>query len=86
MSKVLLPMKPPYDGHIEPLIAFWTALHPHGAAEPFFQVAVEGARFPVVNVFSMSNYLRQCSADQLLLQTPITCCRLRWLSTLFQME
>jgi hypothetical protein len=86
MSKVLLPMKPPRKGHIEPLIAFWTALHPHGVAEPFFRVRVKGAVFPAVNVFSMSNYLRQCSADQLLLQMPITCSRLRWLSKLFRVE
>lgn len=34
-------------------------------------------------VFSMSNYLRRCAGDQVLLQMPVTCSRLRWLSTLF---
>jgi len=66
MSKVLLPMKPPCDHeNIEPLIVFWTALHPDGAAEPFFRVPVKGAAFPRVSLFSMSNYLRQCSGDHL---------------------
>ena len=84
VSKVLVPMKPPVQHqNIEPLIAFWTALHPNGDPEPFFRVSVKGAAFPAVNVFSMSNYLRQCTGDRLLLHMPATCRRLRWLSTLF---
>jgi hypothetical protein len=86
MNKVFLPMKPPFAAQIEPLIIFWTALHPRGGAEPFFRIPVKRAAFPVLNVFSMSNYLRQSTADRLLLQMPMTCKRLDWLSTLFQIR
>lgn len=84
MNKVLLPMRPhcPHP-NIEPLIVFWTAMHPTGHAEPLFHVNVRGSVFPIVNVFSMSSYLRQCAGDQLMLQMPATHSRLLWLSEMF---
>jgi len=84
MGKVLLRMRPPRQGgRVEPLIVFWWALHPDGAAEPLFRMPVQRAAFPLVNVFSMSNYLRQCTDQPLLLEMSNTRRRLDWLSSLF---
>ena len=71
---------------VEPLVVFWTALHPDGAEEPFFKVPVKSEEFDAVNVFSMSNYLRQQPKEikTLRLEMPITCRRLDWLSKLFE--
>ena len=87
VRKVLSCMRPPDEqARVEPAIVFWWPVHPDGAAEPFFRVPVSEVVFPVVNVFSMSNYLRQCSDDRLWLEMPNTCRRLGWLSTLFQVD
>jgi len=88
VSKVLIPMRPPtanYDYH-EPLVCYWTALHPEGLEEPLFAISVRGAAFSLVNVFSMSSYLRnlrKMGKRRLQLEMPTTSIRMNWLHTLF---
>ncbi len=83
-AKVLERMPPPHPhSNIEPLIVFWVAMNPDGKADPFFRVALEGERFPVLNVFSVSGYLRQIPEDTLELSLPNTRTRMRWLSEMF---
>ncbi len=84
IAKVLGRMKPPRPHpRIEPLVCFWDAVHPEGSADPLFSVLVERAAFSRVWVFSMSNYLRVCTSQVLLLQMPRTRQRMRWLAELF---
>lgn len=60
VRKVITPMRPPLSGiRVEPLVCFWTSLHPSGSTSPFFRVALPDGPFPHLAVFSMSSYLRQ---------------------------
>lgn len=88
VSKVLIPMRPPTIDHdsIEPLVCYWTALHPEGLDKPFFTVSVRNAKFPTVSVFSMSSYLRNLRKKgkrRLQLEMPATSIRMNWLHALF---
>lgn len=59
VQKVLTPMKPPVRGvQVEPLVCFWDAMHPNGAATPLFSIPLQMNPFARVWVFSMSSYLR----------------------------
>jgi hypothetical protein len=59
VRKVLTPMKLKIEGaQVEPLICFWDAMHPTGAAIPLFPVHLHSGSFARVWVFSMSSYLR----------------------------
>jgi hypothetical protein len=59
VQKVLTPMKPPVQGvQVEPLVCFWDAMHPTGAAAPLFSIPLSLGPFARVWVFSMSSYLR----------------------------
>jgi hypothetical protein len=92
LNKVLTPMKAPHSGAtVEPLACIWTALHPNGNSEAFFNVALEGhEQFQRVWVFSMSSFLRNFLAtgdgDWLTLDLPLAHARLQWLKRLFAME
>lgn len=83
-AKVLERMPPPMRNMtVEPLIVFWVAMHPDGLQDAFFRQPLQDAQFPVLNVFSMSNYLRRLPEDTLELPLPKTRERLRWLSDMF---
>jgi len=83
-AKVLVPMKPPVENaRVEPLIAFWVALHPKGSASPFFSIPLEGKSFDRVSVFSMSTYLRSLDSGSLDLELPQTHMRLDVLGRIF---
>lgn len=83
--KVLTPMKSPRpDLPVEPLVCFWTALHPEGAESPFFSVPLTGhAHFQRVSVFSMSSYLRSLRSASITLKMPEVTVRREWLARLF---
>lgn len=90
VRKVLERMKPPEITYtykcIEPLVCFWTALHPEGKNEPFFAVQVLHADFSTVNIFSMSTFLRRLlekGETHLRLFMPVTRARLDWLELFF---
>jgi len=85
-AKVLEPMKPPHDRKpVEPLIAFWEALHPEGSAISFFSVGVPSSQyFSRVHVFSMSTYLRSMQSEDLNLLMPKTRARLDVLDRIFR--
>jgi hypothetical protein len=90
VSKVLIPMRPPTVNHnsLEPLVCYWTALHPEGLDKPLFTVSVRGTTFSLVNVFSMSSYLRnlrKMGKRRLQLEMPETSIRMNWLHTLFRL-
>ena len=82
VGKVLEPMKPPpgYElATIEPLVCFWTAVHPTGDGEPLFRQRVRNGNFSSVTVFSMSAYLRNLRSmgkRRLWLEMPRTAKRL----------
>jgi hypothetical protein len=61
VRKVLIPMRSPIANmRVEPMVCFWDAMHPAGAADPLFKVNVPtGRTFPYVWVFSMSSYVRK---------------------------
>lgn len=61
----------------------WTAMHPAGESEALFRMDAQTKDSSVINVFSMSNYLRQCTGDRLELEMPRTHGQLRWLTELF---
>ncbi|MDP2919719.1 MAG: hypothetical protein Q8O43_05850 [Dehalococcoidia bacterium] len=88
VKKVLTPMRLPaieHDVH-EPLVCYWTALHPDGLNQPFFSLKVVGSEFPLVYVFSMSIYLRslrQAGLKRLELHMPDASRRYDWLQQLF---
>jgi hypothetical protein len=90
VSKVLTPMKRPASANpsypLEPLLVYWTALHPTGLGEPFFSFPLPGQGFSRIWVFSASSYLRglynqQVNATEL--EMPNAAKRLWWLSELF---
>lgn len=85
VRKVLTPMKPPRsDVIVEPLVCYWTALHPRGEAHPFFEVALRDGPFTTLSVFSMSSYLRLNShLDDLVLPMRDTARRLALLTAMF---
>ncbi len=87
LHKVFEPMVSPEspDIRVEPLACLWTAVHHQGGDEPFFRVPVEVAvcHFNVINVFSMSAYLRALPQPQIELHLPDTQRRLQYLSSLF---
>lgn len=88
LQKVFDPMTPPEaDTRVEPLACLWTAVHNQGGDEPFFQVPVAApcsASFNVINVFSMSAYLRGLLDAEIELRLPDTERRLQYLSSLFR--
>ena len=88
--KVLTPMKPPRriaSPTVEPLVCFWTALHPEGAESPFFSVPLtEDPHFQRVSVFSMSSYLRSLPDASITLDMPQVAIRRDWLTRLFPEE
>jgi hypothetical protein len=61
VRKVLVPMRSPIANiRVEPMVCFWDAMHPTGAADPLFKVKViEAEHFPHVWIFSMSSYVRK---------------------------
>ena len=85
--KVRTPMRPPRrvaSTTVEPLVCFWTALHPEGAESPFFSVPLfEHPLFQRVSVFSMSSYLRSLHDASITLDMPNVAIRRDWLSRLF---
>ncbi len=89
VQKVLERMKPPQDApydSIEPLVCYWNAMHPKGKLSPFFQQPLRGKDFSVVNVFSMSSYLRILNKEgkrRLKLEMPDTVRRVDWLHRMF---
>lgn len=83
-AKVLEPMRSPLLGmKVEPLIAFWVAMHPQGLADPMFRVPLIGEDFDQVTVFSMSSCLRSLDCEVLELSLPKTLARLNILDRLF---
>lgn len=87
VRKVLTPMKSPLAGiRVEPLVCYWTALHPGGDASPFFEVPLTTGPFTTLAVFSMSSYLRQnVGAGDLTLPMGDTARRLELLGAMFSM-
>lgn len=88
--KVLTPMKPiEENSKIEPLICFWTSMHPEGKNEPFFSVDIKDNHFSRLCVFSMSAYLRNLlnsGEKKVALEMPDTEKRIEWLKTLFRVK
>lgn len=86
VRKVLEPMRPPVDkAKVEPLVCFWDAMHPTGAAEALFRVKVLSGHFSSVLIFSMSAYLRElhkAGRTRIRIEAPDTVARLAWLATL----
>jgi hypothetical protein len=86
VQKVLTPMSPPEEGAlVEPLVCFWDAMHPTGAATPLFSVPLHSRPFARVWVFSMSSYLRNLlkSGEQFVeIDAPAIKARLRFLKEL----
>jgi hypothetical protein len=68
---------------IQPLACLWSALHPDGASDPFFEVSVPDCHFRSVWIFSMSSFLRRLKETHLDLNLPLTQQRLGWLEKLF---
>jgi hypothetical protein len=70
---------------VEPLACLWTAVHDRGHEEPFFRVpiATPWSCFDVINVFSMSAYLRTLTDARIELHLPDTERRLEYLANLF---
>ncbi len=87
MAKVLEPFPAPYtNAHVEPLICFWTAMHPEGQPEPLFFQPLCNKWCTKLWVFSMSSYLRNLhSAGQRRLRLPMpwTAARCAWLTRFF---
>jgi hypothetical protein len=83
--KALTPMRSPLPAvRVEPLVCFWTALHPEGEKSPFFSVPLNGhAHFHRVSVFSMSSYLRTLEVPSITLRMPDVAVRRDWLTRLF---
>jgi hypothetical protein len=86
--KVLIPMKPIEDNSkVEPLICFWTSMHPTGNSEPFFSVPIQDKHFSRLWFFSMSAYLRNVLSSgekKIILEMPDTESRIEWLKTIFR--
>lgn len=84
VAKVLTPMRSPLtDISVEPLVCFWTSLHPQGNAYPFFQIRLHCEKFKRLSVFSMSSYLRSLRIEKLDLQMPNAARRLELLAGMF---
>jgi len=86
LQKVFEKMTPPQPGvPVEPLACLWTAVHDQGGDEPFFriQIAAPWSCFNVINVFSMSAYLRALPDARIELPLPDTETRLEYLANLF---
>jgi hypothetical protein len=59
LKKVLEQMRPPEPCDLqEPLVCYWSAMHPTGGGEPLFSQPTPGRWCDRVWVFSMSSYLR----------------------------
>jgi hypothetical protein len=86
-AKVLEPMAPPHHrSPVEPLVAFWVAIHPLGEGDPFFSYPLVGKLFEHVHVFSMSNYLRGLTDEFIRLPLPKTRRRIEIMRRLFGYE
>lgn len=87
VRKVLTPMKSPRpDVSVEPLVCYWTALHPRGDAYPFFEIPLGSGAFRKLSVFSMSSYLRlTVGGGDLTLPMRDTTRRLELLSAMFSL-
>jgi hypothetical protein len=88
INKVLTPMKRPSGvdpSHtLEPLLIYWTVIHPEGLNESFFSHDLEpGQNFPRLWFFSMSSYLRSLNEAAIELEMPHAANRISWLHRLF---
>lgn len=87
LQKVLTPMKCPVAGaDVKPLACLWSAVHPEGLEEPFFNVEPNPPKpFQSVSVFSASSFLRSIREKEpsLILQLPEVKERMKWLNTFF---
>jgi hypothetical protein len=87
LKKVLEQMLPPESCDIhEPLVCYWSAMHPTGAEEPLFSQPLSGRWCAAVWVFSMSSYLRSLYSAgdrRLVIPMPQATARLTWLQQLF---
>ncbi len=87
VTKVLTPMRRPRPLPVEPLVCFWTAMHPDGAEAPLFTVPLlNHPHFSRVSVFSMSSYLRGLATSHITLPMPDVSTRRSWLARLFPGE
>jgi hypothetical protein len=71
---------------VQPMLCFWWAVHPEGKDESLFRFDLPGGEvndFSAVWVFSMSNYLRSLSEQEIQLDMPSTVQRLAWLRKMF---
>lgn len=86
VRKVLIPMRSPRPQiPVEPLVCFWTALHPDGHEAPLFSVPLPSdEHLSRVWVFSMSSYLRSIREPTLVLRMPEVAQRYTWLTRLFR--
>ena len=88
ISKVLTPMKRPWDvdpSHtLEPLLIYWTVIHPEGLNESFFSHDLGAStEFSRLWFFSMSSYLRSLNEAAIELEMPHAANRISWLHSLF---
>jgi len=87
VAKVLIRMECPKNKEhlpVEPLVCFWSAMHPDGDEAPFFAVPLaEGGNFNEVSVFSMSSYVRTLRDATIELEMPDFAARRDWLSRIF---
>jgi len=84
LNKVLTPMRSPLHGvPVEPLACLWDAVHPSGADDPFFTVALPSGPFSQVSVFSVSGFLRGLRLRRIELDLPGIHARLGWLAKIF---
>jgi hypothetical protein len=87
LKKVLEQMRPPEacDLH-QPLVCYWSAMHPTGDDEPFFSQPTPSRWCAMVWVFSMSAYLRNLRAAgerRVAIEMPQANARMKWLQQLF---
>ena len=71
---------------IKPTLCFWWAVHPDGKDESFFTCPLQNEHvsgFTDLTVFSMSNYLRSLTEDEIVLDMPSASRRIEWLNRLF---
>jgi len=90
VSKVLVPMRIPSEvdrSHtLEPLVIYWTPIHPEGKEEHFFCHKVSSERFSRIWFFSVSSYLRSLDEDTIELDMPSFTKRVSWISKLFKIN
>lgn len=87
VKKVLEQMRPPEacDRH-EPLVCYWSAMHPTGAVDALFHQPTSSRWCDRVSIFSMSSYLRILYAAgerRLDLDMPQSMARVTWLHRFF---